>query len=438
MSRDGARASVAVVTLGCKANHYDSAVLRDRLRDAGFEVVRESETADAYLVNSCTVTQRSDFQARQMARRCKRRNPEARVLLVGCYAQTQPEACAAAEGVDLVIGNQARHRIPQLLGDLLQGRVSPALPSGAAIADFGDRVPDFERARPYLKIQDGCDDRCAYCAVPDARGPSRSLPPEPVLERIAELGRRGYREVVLSGVHLGRYGRDLSPPTDLASLIEAIEATGACQRVRLSSLEPQAIDADLLEALLRSQILCRHLHLPLQSGDDDVLRKMGRPYRAARFVEVVRTVLAIWPDAAIGADVIVGLPGEDEAAFARTEALVGELPLAYLHVFPFSPRPGTRAGDLPDRPPQRVASERAGRMRELSVALRARFREQALGREHEVLVETEVRGEAGMLRGTSRNYVPFRFEGEASLINELVPVHAESLFDDHVQGRLVG
>jgi len=431
---------VAVLTLGCKVNHYDSALLRQRLVDSGFIIADKKDKADAYIINACTVTARSDFQARQLARRCKRKSPDSPVLVVGCYAQAYPRSCGSEKAVDAVVGNHDRSSIPGIVAHLLNTDMKDnkdlfAGGKGPAKPDFGDTLPEFERKRPYLKVQDGCDSSCAYCAVPRARGRAASLPPDEVLKRVEQLVQKGYREIVLAGVHLGSYGRDLYPPASLAVLIDRLESQGACKRLRLSSLEPQEIDDELLSVLAGSKSVCHHLHLPLQSGDDKVLREARRPYTSSDFSRIVRQVVRFWPDVAIGLDLIAGLPMESDDAYKRTFELVESLPVAYLHVFPFSPRPGTGAFDIRDRPPQRIGTERARQLRELGSRKKRNFLLEAMKRSpvYEVLVESV--DQAGHCRGRSRNYISFSFPGNSSIIGTVVPVCAEALEDNGLLGR---
>ncbi len=431
-----------IVTLGCKVNHYESEALALRLAEAGW--VRTADADGALcIVNTCTVTGRAAMQSRQAVRRAVRQGAGG-VVVTGCYAQVDPEALAAIGGVDLVVGHSEKHRIPALVEDLMQNAAPGPAPMVVA-----PRSPawDFDplcdgvvggRTRPLLKIQDGCDAFCSYCIVPYARGRSRSMPAENAMARIAALGAAGYQEVVLTGIHLGRYGRDLHPPICLADLLRRIDAEGGIERFRVSSIEPQEFDAPLIAALTGSARCCRHFHLPLQSGDDDVLRRMGRPYTAAEVAALVLTLTTAVPEAAVGLDVLVGFPGESEAAFEGTFALASSLPLAYLHVFPFSPRTGTPAARMADAVPDGAITRRCARLRRLGARKRLAFYRRFIGHDFSAPVEGRRDPHTGRLRIVTDNYLPVTFEGPDSLLNTRVTVRLDALDPDgHPTGHLV-
>ncbi len=316
---------VAVVTLGCKVNQCESAGIAEAMAARGMTIVPFEAEADVYVVNTCTVTGRTDYQSRQLIRRAIRRNPAATVFVTGCYAQRAPEEIARIPGVRVVAGNAEKANLPQLLQELAAG--------GEALVRVGDirDEQEFSRlgastfpehTRAFLKIQDGCDAFCSYCIVPHSRGPSRSLPPGEVASRIASLAAGGYREVVLAGIHLGAYGRDLTPPAELAGVIRRVTAERPVERLRLSSIEPREVTDELIALMGSSRVLCRHLHIPLQSGDDGILAAMRRDYDAAFFRDLLRRIGAAVPGVAVGIDVMVGFPGESEDAFANTLRLV--------------------------------------------------------------------------------------------------------------------
>jgi threonylcarbamoyladenosine tRNA methylthiotransferase MtaB len=424
---------ISVLTLGCKVNQSESGALEEALAERGHELVAFGEPADAVVLNTCTVTHRSDRDARALIRRAQRANPGARIVVTGCYAQVAPETLVEL-GVAAVVGTAEKQTIPFLLeadeAGIFVGDVSKA----ASLAPVTLRRLRG-RTRAFFKVQDGCDAFCSYCIVPHARGPSRSLPLDAVRSGLSELRDGGNREVVLTGVHLGFWGKDLRPPRGLDDLLDVAEASGI-PRVRLSSLEPREVTEALAARLARSPVLCAHLHVPLQSGSDRVLREMGRPYTADEFRATVERAHGAVPGLCVGVDVIVGFPGEDDEAFRETARLLEGLPVAYLHVFPFSVRRGTRAWDLPGRVPEPVIRERAAALRTLSKAKRRAFFERNLGLVHRVLPEGGP--VAGLLRGTTRNYLPVRFPwtgappgGEVEV--ELVRVEGELL-----AGRLLG
>lgn len=428
-----------ILTLGCKVNQYESAYLEESLQGAGWRRAGRGETADAVVVNTCMVTGRASYQSRQAIRKQIRENPKAVMVATGCYTQVSPQELAAIEGVDLVAGNSFKSRLP---GFILEARPQ----EGAVVLHepLGRDTP-FDalpvrgrpgRTRALLKIQDGCNAFCSYCIVPHARGRPRSLPVDAVLQALEGFSRAGFLEAVLTGIHLGRYGVDLGPGADLKALLGRIRREGLPLRVRLSSLEPDEVDEELVDLVASDPGLCNHFHLAMQSGDDRVLGRMKRSYTAAAFAGVVRTVRRRMHDAAVGADVLVGFPGESREAFERTRALIEALPLTYLHVFRFSPRPGTPAARFSDPVPQAEAKERAALLRAVGREKRRAFFQSCLGEVHPVLVETVAPGGTGLAGGLSDNYIPFSFEASGEKAGDVVRVRAERLDGDRVAGRV--
>ncbi len=424
---------VAIVTLGCKVNQYESRALQEALERRGHLVVPVEGAPDVVIVNSCTVTHRSDRDTRAWVRRARRSRPGVRVVVTGCYAQVDPEALRAL-GVDAVVGTADRSSVPDLVE---RGW------SGVRVARV-DRVRPLEpepvsrftgRARAFLKVQDGCEAFCAYCIVPYARGPSRSLPLEDVEAGLVRLREAGHREVVLTGVHLGLWGRDLVPPKSLEDLLAVAERSGV-PRIRLSSLEPQEIGEALICRLSRSDVLCPHLHIPLQSGSDRVLAAMGRPYRVGAFRRLVERLARSVPGICLGLDVIVGFPGESEEDFRDTVDLLEALPVAYLHVFPFSPRKGTRAYTMAGRVPEAEVGRRARILRELSARKREAFWKSQRGRILPALAEGGD-GE-GWLRFRTRNYVPVRVRWVGEPPGHEVRVRLEAVRNGWVEGTVMG
>ena len=429
---------VAVTTLGCKVNQFESAAFLSELggRD-DVEVVPFSEEAEVYVINTCAVTARAGAQSRQLIRRAAK-NPHARLVVTGCYAQVAPQEVLELTELPLcIVGNSHKNRVTEAvlaaapcdlemyLGDMDACReVAPLTVSG-----FGGRT------RAVLKVQDGCSQRCSYCIVPISRGPSRSVDPERVLEQAEIFADRGFREVVLTGIHLGHYGLDLDPPLALPALLERLLARRLPLRYRLSSLEPREVTPELLELVAAEECLLPHLHIPLQSGDNRILAAMNRPYRRDDFAAVVRRCARVLPAAAIGVDVLAGFPGEDEAAFAATLALLAELPVTYLHVFPYSPRPGTRAATLPDQVPEGVKQQRTARLRELDRQKRTQFYRRHLGTVRPVLVEgggTRGTPAGEYWRGFTDNYIPVLLPPGAAASNRIIPVRLEEIVDEAV------
>lgn len=413
---------VAVTTLGCKVNQYDTAVMERLFSRKQWARVPFGEAADAYVVNTCTVTDRADSEARRLARRARRTNPDARVILTGCYAQTSPQQISELDYVDYVIG---LGRLPDLLS-AVEGELSERIAvSDLRRADTVDTlgIESFSgRTRAFVKVQEGCDLFCTYCIVPVARGKSRSVPPRRVIEEIDRLEAGGYREIVLTGVHLGGYGADLETPCDLAWLLEAIAERRPALRVRISSVDPPEITDRLVDIVASSDVFCRHFHIPLQSGDDGVLARMKRLYGAADARRALERIHTRIPDACIGTDIITGFPGETEEEFDTTAAYVRDVGLAYLHVFPYSARSSTSAAKRWEALPDHVVHDRARAMRDIDSVLRRRFEDRFIGRRAEVLVEYARDPETDKLKGYSNNYLPVLLDGSDALINRIVPV----------------
>jgi threonylcarbamoyladenosine tRNA methylthiotransferase MtaB len=377
-------------TLGCKVNQYDSASIQAALEREDFQTGTGSSVPDVIVVNTCTVTSSTDRQNRQLIRKLRRTYPKALLVVTGCQAEVFPGTLEHMNEVDLVAGNSQKTHLPQLILDALAGR--RPRPGDPAPVDPGwehgvDHLPGHTRA--FLKVQDGCEAFCTYCIVPRARGPSRSRPLSDILIEIERMAENEIQEVVLTGIHLGLYGRDLAPAISLVDLVEAILKHAPIPRIRLSSIEPLEIDDALIVIMRDSGRVCPHLHVPLQSGDDEVLARMNRPYRSLQYRESVTRASEMIPDLCLGGDIIVGFPGETEAHFERTLIFIADLPLAYLHVFPFSPRPGTPAYHFPDRIHASEVKLRSRQLRTLSMRFRLQYMTGFVGRDLPVLVERE-------------------------------------------------
>ena len=405
---DGPRA--ALHSVGCKLNQFEAELLRQALEDRGYRIVDFEEPADVYILNSCTVTSRSDRECRRLARGAKARNPQACVVLTGCYAEVSREDLADRDLADLLVGNRDKAALPDLIDAALGRALPPVFSRGGEeplLREF------YGHTRAFVKVQEGCAGGCSYCIISRARGPERSVAAARVVEQVRLLATR-HPEVVLIGTHLGRYGRDLSGETDLVGLVERLCNLPELGRLRLSSLEPLEVTPALAElvvnggrslapdALPGRGKVCRHLHLPLQSGSEAVLRRMGRPYAAEAYATLVTDLHRRQPGLAVGADVIVGFPGETEAEFAETRQLLEALPLAYLHVFTFSPRPGTAAAHMPGQVSGQVKKERNHVLRALSDRKRSEFAARQVGERLEVVLEE---GSEGRRYGLSDNYL---------------------------------
>ena len=434
------KGSFRVITLGCKVNQYESAHLTEALTEAGWHRAPENGNADVTIINTCVVTKRAAYQSRQAVRRALRDNPTGVTAAIGCYAQVSPDELSLLEGLDLIIGNTMKARLPEILMQGLDAN-KPRKLSEAFQPEL-----DFEylpikgfpdRTRAFLKIQDGCRSFCSYCIVPFARGPGRSLKPDRVISSLNTLASAGYKEVVLTGIHLGEYGTDLDPGTNLRCLLSRIGKEGLPLRIRLSSIEPNEIDRDMIDMMALEEWLCRHFHIPLQSGDDRVLRMMNRKYTSGEFKALVARIHDRVPLAAIGVDTMVGFPGEDRRAYENTRSVIHDLPISYLHVFPYSPREGTPAAGFPDQVQDRVIKERAQELRTLGQKKRVDFYRSCLGKAFLVLTEGWASKEKGMIKGFSDNYLPVRFQSAGLIKNEIVRVRVENLGENYVTGVLV-
>ena len=433
--------SFRIVTLGCKVNQYESAGLAEALGRQGYIPSPLNAAPDVVIVNTCTVTARADQQARQAIRRLARQFPGAQLWVTGCYAHRAPEEIASLPGVAQVFGNLEKARLAEIF---FSGGGNPAPQAQVQVEGFGGQEPfqPFEvsrfpgHTRAWLKIQDGCNHACAYCIVPKVRGQGRSLAVEKVVSSLGRLAARGFQEVVLTGIDLGQYGQDLQPPVSLARLLRHLAPGSWPFRVRLSSLEPQEITSQLMDALSGFPPLCPHFHLPLQSGAPAVLLAMGRPYRPEFFRDVVQELHQRFPTAALGLDVLVGFPGETVSDFETTLTLVKTLPVAYLHVFPFSPRPGTPAYTLPRLPGPEVQA-RAYRMRELGQAKKTSFYQNQVGKVGDVLVEGPCPGRPGWLKGLSANYLRVLLPGPPAWRNRRLKVRFIRFEDGMLQGKVI-
>lgn len=406
-----------LATFGCRTNQADSAAIRDSLFNEGFEETERCEEADVIIVNSCTVTQRSDQQVRQLSRKLRRENPGAQLLVTGCYAQRAPEVLSRISGIDAVVGNTHRSRIPQIVKELdTSGAVSAAHSEIAAIYrdDFArvraiDESPAVQlggRTRPFVKIQDGCDAKCSYCIIPAVRGPSRSVPPKLILDQIRQLARIGFQEIVLTGIHIGTYGFHLEPRYSLDRLLAEIVEIPELVRVRISSLEPMELSRKVIELASRTDKIAPHFHICLQSGSDRILKAMRRPYKTARFASIVELIRDRLPEAAVGTDVIVGFPGETEEDHGQTVAFVEKMPFTYLHCFPYSDRPGTESCGMPGHVETDHIRHRSAELRSISAAKNAAFRRSFIGKALRVLTLADQ--EAGSRLALSGNYLRVR------------------------------
>ncbi|MCS7023764.1 MAG: tRNA (N(6)-L-threonylcarbamoyladenosine(37)-C(2))-methylthiotransferase MtaB [Bryobacteraceae bacterium] len=371
-----------VHNFGCRAAQADGAALEGMLRRKGLEAVGSNAEADLVILNTCTVTAAADEDVRQAVRRAHRENPQARILITGCYAQRAPQELIELPGVAWVVGNSHKTEIAEVVatetpyhGQILVGEISRQREFAAGWVEEAAS----DRSRPNLKIQDGCGNRCSFCIIPAVRGPSRSAKPEEVIEQVRVLATK-YQEIVLTGINLGRWGRDLGGRMRLADLLRRLLAETDVRRLRLSSVEPMDWSDDLLALMASEKRIAKHVHAPLQSGSDSVLRRMRRRYRPRHYEDRMRKAREWMPDAAIGADVMVGFPGETEAEFEESRQFLASLPFTYLHVFTYSERPGTEALQLPDPVPWALRKERNKILRDLGESKNLAFRRLMVGK----------------------------------------------------------
>jgi threonylcarbamoyladenosine tRNA methylthiotransferase MtaB len=423
------RKRLTVLTVGCKANFADSASIVREAVSAGFEVVSPAEPADVVVVNGCTVTHRADRDCRALVRRARRERPLASVIMTGCYAQASPEARETLGEVDHWIGIGQ----PGALGSVLR-RIGGGGHAGAhPISEYAADLLLGHR-RTFIKIQDGCDFSCAYCVVPLARGRNRSLPEKEIIGKAVAAERDGARELVLTGIHLGLYGADRGEKDALARLIAVLLKETEKARLRLGSVEPEEVTESLVDAISAGGRICPHLHVPLQSGCDKTLERMRRPYRASRYAGVVGRVAALVPDVQLGADVIAGFPGETQSDFEETIRFLRDVPVNYIHAFPYSPREGTESARWRDDIAAREKKERVAGLLRLDAEKRTAFLRSQVGKDLEVLTETSHR-DRGELSGYSGNYVEVAFPGDGAGVGGLFRVRATAIRGRGLAGK---
>ncbi|MFW6279163.1 MAG: tRNA (N(6)-L-threonylcarbamoyladenosine(37)-C(2))-methylthiotransferase MtaB [Bacillota bacterium] len=440
--------TVAFYTLGCKVNQYETEAMMDLFKEQGYRIVDFQKEADIYVVNSCTVTTSAASKSRKYARRAKRRNPEAVVAVVGCYPQVSPEEVKEIEEIDLVVGTDNKQRIVELIEKQTQERATsnPDLTEINPIKDYTQLteyedlgVKEFRQTtRANIKIEEGCNQFCSYCIIPYARGPVRSRSQDSVLAEVKKLTRSGIKEIVLTGIHLGAYGLDRDNEGELVELLKKLLKIESMGRIRLSSIEVTEVQPELLALMQTEEKMCKHLHLPLQSGSDYILDLMNRPYTSAEFREKVLAIKEQIPEIAITTDVIVGFPGEKEEHFQDTFSLVQDLDLSRLHVFPFSAREGTPAAEMENKVSSEIINQRSSNLRDLNKKLMARFQESFIGSHQLVVVEEKREQKTGLLTGITGNYIRVLLEGNDSFKNELVEVKLEDTINyQKVRGKIV-
>lgn len=437
---------VAFESLGCKLNYAETAQIQKEFRERGFEVVGSAATADVFVINTCTVTRSADSDCRQIVRRALRSSPDAFIVVTGCYAQGKPQEVAQINGVDLVLGAKEKFHLFDYTDSFSKrtsdengseanyhGRVFVSPIRDAVEFGYADSAVDGGRTRAFLKVQDGCDYNCSYCTIPKVRGLSRSPSVEFLVEQTRRIASEGYKEVVLSGVNVGDYGS--KGPGSLLDLLKALEQVDGVQRFRISSIEPNLLTKEIVKFVASSNKFCNHFHVPLQNGADEVLRKMRRRYKTGHYRETVDYVREFMPDAGLGADVIVGFPGETNEIFEKSMNFIESLPLTYLHVFSYSEREGTASAGFGGNVDPRVKRKRSEILRMISTKKRYEFNRRFVGKVVKVLAEEEVKN--GKMYGFTSNYVRVEVEANPLHANELADVLITGVSDNTAVGQII-
>ncbi|MBC9795989.1 tRNA (N(6)-L-threonylcarbamoyladenosine(37)-C(2))-methylthiotransferase MtaB [Sinomicrobium weinanense] len=429
------RKKVAFYTLGCKLNFSETSTIARGFQDRGFDRVDFEETADIYVINTCSVTENADRQFKQVVKKAQKKNENAFVAAVGCYAQLKPEELAAVDGVDLVLGATEKFKITDYINDLSKNDYGEVHSCEIEEADF--YVGSYsigDRTRAFLKVQDGCDYKCTYCTIPLARGISRSDTLENVLKNAAEIAEQNIKEIVLTGVNIGDYGKgefgNKKHEHTFLDLVRALDEVEGVERLRISSIEPNLLKNETIEFVAGSRTFVPHFHIPLQSGSNDILKRMRRRYLRELYTDRVHKIREVMPHACIGVDVIVGFPGETDEHFLETYHFLNELDISYLHVFTYSERDNTLAAEMGEVVPKKVRAKRSKMLRGLSVKKRRAFYESQLGTTRTVLFEGE--NKAGYIHGFTENYVKVKAPWNPELVNTLHKIKLKDIDEDGI------
>jgi threonylcarbamoyladenosine tRNA methylthiotransferase MtaB len=431
--------SVAFITLGCKVNQFETETLEGLFLAQSYKIVGFDEVADVYVINTCSVTHLGEKKSRQFIRRANRLNPAAVVVVTGCYAQIAAAEVAAIEGVDVIVGTQNRQGIVNLVESAAKNHTQCNAVTNIMSASTFEEIPLLSmpsRQRAFLKIQEGCTNFCSYCIIPYTRGPLRSRPLSGLLNEVRKLVAAQFKEIVLTGIHLGAYGRDLIDGVTLADAVQAVANVDGVVRIRLSSLESIEVSAEMIALFKHNAKLCHHLHLPLQSGSDPILQAMNRPYTTAEYRSLIANIVRAIPDIAISTDVIVGFPGETAELFRETMDFVRDMKFSKMHIFPYSPRAGTAAADFPCQVPEKEKKERAHLMHELAMNMSAQYASRFVGKSLPVLLET-YSNNTGSCEGHTGNYLKVTVaSADESAIGTIKNVFLTGTTADGLQGEL--
>jgi len=432
---------VAVNTLGCRTNQLESSIIIDDFSKNGWEIVKFSDIADIYIINTCTVTGKSDTNSRYYIRQAKRTNPNAKIVVTGCYAQTSPEELSNLAEIDLIIGNAEKANLFEIVNAFFVKNSDKKVLVTDIMQEneFRDKkaLSASGRTRVNIKIQDGCNYRCSYCIVPYARGKSRSNSIENILDQVKKMTDQGYKELIISGIHLGQWGLDLSLKNSLASLIREIEKIENLKRFRISSIDPMEFNEDLIETLINSNKFCKHLHISLQSGCDEILKQMKRRYTVEYYSDLIMNLTNNIENLAIGSDIIVGFPGETEEYFNTTHESLKSLPVSYIHVFSYSRRKGTPADKMPNQVNDFTKKKRNSLLTKLAAEKNFEFRKSQIGKEAEILVEFSRDKKTGLLKGMTDNFISVLTEGDDCYKNNLTKVVITEAASDFTKGKII-
>ena len=419
---------IAFHTLGCKLNFSETSAIARQMQERGFTTVDFEEASDVYVINTCSVTDQADTKCRNIVRKAMKQNPDAYVVVVGCYAQLKPKEIASIKGVDLVLGAAEKFKLPEIITDLTKNPCGQVLASEISNANFFvDAYSVGDRTRSFLKIQDGCDYKCSFCTIPLARGKSRSDTPENVLKNAKDLAAKGVKEIVLTGVNTGDYGKGIEGDFTFFDIVKLLDEVEGIERFRISSIEPNLLTDEIIEFVAQSKRFMPHFHIPLQSGSDKMLKLMQRRYKSDLYKSRVEKIKNVMPHACIGVDVIVGFPQETDDDFLDTYNFVNELDISYLHVFTYSERANTKAIEMEGVIPVPVRNQRNAMLRTLSEKKKRYFYQQFLGTTRLALMEQEQHG--NVMHGFTDNYIKVSMPFDAPHVNQLVNVHLQD-FDD--------
>jgi len=429
---------VAFYTLGCKVNQYETEAMEEIFEKKGYKIVGEDELADIYVINTCTVTNLSDRKSRQFISRAKKNNNNAIIAVVGCYSQVSPEEVSEIEGVDVVIGTTDRSRILELCERARENKETINIVRNVKTEKQFEtiNIDDIKsKTRAYIKIQDGCNQFCSYCIIPYARGPIRSRPLDEIISETIKLSKAGFKEIVLTGIHVASYGKDLNK-VPLTDVLEEVAKIDGIQRIRLSSIEPTLIDEKFMKSIMKTKKVCDHFHLSLQSGCDTVLKRMNRRYTREEYRNIVKLIREYMPHAGITTDIIVGFPGETEEEFNKTYEFVREIGFSRIHVFKFSPRKGTPAAKHENQVDGNIKNSRSEKLIALGEEMMSEFNSKFIGSNLSVLFEEESRKEKGYIEGYTTNYIRVKAKEDVKSFGQILDVRIKEGREDYLIGRI--